>query len=70
MPRVPTVRRADLDRALAALKAAGFDVARIDLKPGGEITILTGEPLAATDSAPVAPLDAWRERRQRGAGAA
>lgn len=70
MPRVPTVRRADLDRTLAALKAAGIEVARVELKPGGDITILTGAPIAATDSTPVAPLDAWRERRQRGAGAA
>lgn len=69
MSRVPTVRRSDLDRALAALKAAGFDVARVELKPGGDITILTAEPIPPTDSAPVAGLDAWRSERRRGAGA-
>lgn len=69
MPRVPTVRKADLDRALAALKAAGHQVARVEVKPGGDIIILTGEPLAANDLHAASPLDAWRERK-RGPSAA
>lgn len=69
MPRSPTVRRSDLDRTLAALKAAGHEVARVELRPGGEIVILTGDSQVAQVAAPVSALDAWRERK-RGASAA
>ncbi len=67
--RVPTVRRTDLDRSLAALKAAGHDIAGVTIKPGGEVMILTGQPSTAHQSASVSALDAWREQR-RGQGAA
>lgn len=70
MPRVATVRRSDLDRVLAALKAAGESIAGAEVQPGGAVRILTGEPMKPTDSVPVAPLDAWRQERGRGAGAA
>lgn len=69
MPRVPTVRKADIDRTLAALKAAGHDVARVELRPGGEVVILTGQPLPPQGAAPVSALDEWREKK-RGARAA
>lgn len=64
MPRVPTVRRSDLDRTLSALKAAGHEVSRVELRPGGEIVILTGEPQAAHVAADPSGLDAWRERKR------
>lgn len=64
MPRVPTVRRSDLDRTLAALKSAGHEVARVELRPGGEIVILTGEPQAPQVAAPATGLDAWREKKR------
>lgn len=70
MTRAATVRRSDLDRVLAALKAAGESIAGAEVQPGGAVRILTGAPVAVTDSVPVAPLDAWREKRQRGASAA
>lgn len=68
MPRIPTVRRADLDRTLKALQAAGYAPGQVEVRPGGEVVItpraLTAEP------APSQPdeLTAWREqRRARGA---
>lgn len=69
MSRVPTVRRSDLDRSLAALKAAGHEIAGVTIKPGGEVVILTGSPSSAHQFASVSALDAWRENR-RGQGAA
>lgn len=69
MSRVPTVRRSDLDRSLAALKAAGHEIAGVTIKPGGEVVILTGSPSSAHQSTSVSALDAWRENR-RGQGAA
>ncbi|SPU44288.1 Uncharacterised protein [Brevundimonas diminuta] len=69
MTRVPTVRRTDLDRSLAALKAAGHEIAGVTIKPGGEVMILTGQPSTSHQSASVSALDAWREQR-RGQGAA
>lgn len=65
MPRVPTVRKADLDRVLKALADAGQPVAGVVVKPGGEVHILTGEPAKPSLSA----LDGWREK-QRGDRAA
>lgn len=63
MSRVPTVRKADLDRSLAALKAAGHDIAGVTIKPGGEVMILTGAPTMPHQSVPKSALDVWRETR-------
>lgn len=46
MTRVPTVRKADLDRVLKALADAGKEVGRVEVEPGGKVTILTGAPEA------------------------
>lgn len=58
MPRAPTVRKADLDRALKALKDAGESIGRIEVEPGGKVTILTGAPAAT-----LTPLQQARARR-------
>lgn len=68
MSRSPTVTRANLDRALAALKAAGIDVARVELRPDGKVVILTAAGAPVIQEAGSA-LDRWRENK-RGAGAA
>lgn len=70
MSRVPTVRKADLDRALRAIAAAGLGVAEIRVRPGGEIIITPGpKPNTAApltpeaEPAPPADLDQWRARK-------
>jgi len=82
MARVPTVRKADLDRVLAALAAAGQVATRVEVRPGGVVVIVpgaapdpaareTGSPagltLVAPDAQP-ATLEEWRERRKRRGG--
>lgn len=44
MSRVPTVRKADLDRVLKALRDDGQTVGRVEVEPGGKVVILTGKP--------------------------
>tara|TARA_R110002124_G_scaffold173690_5_gene341366 strand:+ start:24707 stop:24913 length:207 start_codon:yes stop_codon:yes gene_type:complete len=68
MARTPAVSRADLDRVIAALQAAGVAITGAEVTPR-RVLILTGDPAAVQDSAPVSELDAWREK-QRGQGAA
>lgn len=79
MSRVPTVRQADLDRVLKALKAAGYGPASIVVRPGGEVVITPGPAVAGnagalTPEEPAAKpedLDGWRARkRERGGRAA
>jgi hypothetical protein len=75
MSRVPTVRKADLDRVLAALKAQGLQPASVVVRPGGEVVITPG--VAAADLTPTGapvvadPLDTWRAgKKSRGDRAA
>lgn len=62
MTRTPTIRKADLDRVLKAIKDAGQEVGSIVVRPGGvvEITpaLTTGGSAAQRDE-----LAQWRERR-------
>jgi hypothetical protein len=64
MSRVPTVRKADLDRVLKALADRGQHAATIIVRPGGEVEITP----ALTTDAPGAQggdeLAAWREKRR------
>jgi hypothetical protein len=57
-PRRPAVRKADLDRVLKALADAGETVGRVEVEPGGKVTILTGTPAAT-----LTPLQQARARR-------
>jgi len=70
MSRVPTVRKADLDRVLKALKAAGQVAACVVVRPGGDVVITPApadQPRAALTvvSADGQPdnLDSWRARK-------
>lgn len=67
MPRAATVRQADLQRAIRALQAAGMGVARIEVRPGGEVVIVPGPALTLGEAASQPPdeLTAWREQRAR-----
>jgi hypothetical protein len=49
MARAPsTFRQQDVTRAVKAVAAAGVDIVRIEIDPGGKIVIVTGKPLGAT----------------------
>lgn len=63
MSRVPAVRRADLDRSIAALKSAGLTVTRVEINPGGQVVILTGNAGEPQGGASVSALDNWRSKR-------
>ncbi|MFI4936001.1 MAG: hypothetical protein ACHP7N_15390 [Caulobacterales bacterium] len=58
MSRVPTVRKADLDRVLKALMDAGETIDRVEVKPSGEVVILTGK-----QSAPLTLVGGAKRRR-------
>lgn len=62
MPRVPTVRKADLDRVLRALTDAGQRAASVVVRPGGEI-VITPALTADTSGQQVDDLTAWRTNR-------
>lgn len=76
MTRVPTVRKADLDRAIKALADAGMTVAAVEVRPGGQVVItpkpaptaLTADDLASQppepSQGPPEDLDAWRHRKR------
>jgi hypothetical protein len=65
MPRRPVVfRQADLKRALAAARAAKFDVDKVEIDPTtGKIVMTTRGDAANVD---VSPLDQWRAANARG----
>jgi hypothetical protein len=63
MPRVPTVRQADLARVIKALIDAGQGVARVIVRPGGVVEIVPGLTPPAPAPEPT-PLDAWRGRKR------
>ncbi len=63
MSRVPGVRKADLDRAIKALKDAGCTVARVEVRPGGQVDIIP----ALTGAGQLDELEAWRVKRASGA---
>jgi hypothetical protein len=51
-------RQSDLQRALKVAKAEGFDVARVEIEPGGKV-VLHFTSGAASDTVVASPLDAW-----------
>jgi hypothetical protein len=62
------VSRATIDRAIAALEAAGHEVRGLQLRPGGDVMVLTESFVAPSVSAE--PLDdelaEYRKRRGNG----
>ena len=45
MPRGRSAfRKDDIVRAVAAVRAAGVEVARVEIEPDGKISIVTGKP--------------------------
>jgi len=65
MPRVPTNRQADIKRAIAALKAFGLGVARIDFPVGGGFSVVPGPLKPDAGGSQADELAAWREQRAR-----
>lgn len=59
MTRRSALRQADMTRALKAAKAAGCEVARIEIEPDGKIVILTGKAEAA-----LSPLRRWEQEQE------
>jgi hypothetical protein len=56
-----TLRLPDLKRALAAVKASGLDVVRVDVDPTGKFSIIVqGE---GGESATPSLLETWKARR-------
>jgi hypothetical protein len=62
MPRAPAIRKADLDRVLKAIADAGQIVARVEIRPGGQIDII---PALTSDisASQLDELEAWRAKR-------
>jgi hypothetical protein len=56
MRRRASFRQRDLQRALTAAKAAGLDIARVEVDLSGKISIITK---GASDESPALTLDAW-----------
>lgn len=55
-----TFRQADLTRAVKAARAAGLDVARIEINPDGKIVL---EQSRETISGPSNAFDEWKAKR-------
>jgi hypothetical protein len=70
MTRRASVTQAAIARAVRAVTAHGLTVARIEIAPGGGVTVIAGPPAAPgqplTSPAPgvtPADLDEWRARK-------
>lgn len=61
--RRTTFRQSDVKRAVAGIKAAGLEVARVEVSADGVITITT-QPEQGSAPAP-SPLDAWLATQNR-----
>lgn len=61
--RPSTFRQSDLTRALKGLKAAGEQVARVEIDSAGRIVIITGRD--GPDVRQANELDAWMAKRAR-----
>lgn len=60
MSRVARVTKADVARVCAGLKAVGETIGRVEMRPNGEVIILTGKPEAT-----LSPLERARAERDR-----
>jgi hypothetical protein len=61
MPRGPQIFcKSDVTRAIKATKAAGEDVARVEIRPDGRIIVIMGRAVAASSAAGTDPaLERW-----------
>jgi hypothetical protein len=61
MPRGPQIfRKSDVTRAIKATKAAGEDVARVEIGPDGRIIVIMGKAVAPPTAARTDPaLERW-----------
>ncbi|URW76421.1 hypothetical protein M9980_04155 [Sphingomonas donggukensis] len=55
-----TFRQADLTRAVKAVRAAGLDVARVEIDTDGKIVLVQSKE---TISDQMSPLDQWKAKR-------
>lgn len=62
MPRVNTVRQRDLDRVMKALSQRGQPVARVEVKPSGDIVVIPVLPGGVAEE-PKTALEEWRMKR-------
>lgn len=56
-------RQSDVKRALAAAKAAGIDIARVEIDARGTIVIIAKSEGDEIDRATLSPVEAWKARR-------
>jgi hypothetical protein len=62
-----TFRKNDLTRAIQAAKAAGLDIAKVELDCSGKITIVAAEASAGGDVDELdRELEEWETRRGQG----
>ncbi len=52
-----TFREADVRRAIRAVTAAGLEVARVEIEPGGKIIVVAGKPSAESKTEEKNPWD-------------
>jgi hypothetical protein len=65
MSRKPSVfRQRDVSRAIRAVRAAGAEIARVEVAADGKISIVVGAA-EAPSSAPESPLDDWMAAHAR-----
>jgi hypothetical protein len=61
MPRGPQIfRKSDVTRAIKATKAAGEDVARVEIRPDGRIIVIMGKASSAAGTDPALEEVAYR----------
>lgn len=59
MKRAATIRQGDVSRAIRAATAAGLQIARVEIAPDGNVTIVTpaGDAQDAPEPTPAAAID-------------
>lgn len=60
--RAATFKQSDITRAVKAAKAAGLDVARIEVQPDGTISVIAGDE-TKIEAGVLSPLEQWRANR-------
>ena len=58
-----TFRQVDIVRVLRAAKAAGVDIARVEIDAAGKIVIVTGKN-GMPENSVLSPLDTWMAKHE------